>query len=71
MNPVRLYPKQPTKEEKLEEWLMSHANVIVPVLLVTLAILLVLLFASIFHILFGASATESGLWFNHHLNELI
>ena len=70
MNPVRLYPKQPTNEEKFEMWLMSHANVIVPILLVTLAILVVLVCVATFYVFFGTSATESGLWFNH-LKELI
>ena len=70
MNPVRLYPKQPTMEEKLEMWLMSHADVIVPILLITLAVLVVLVSVETFYVFFGTSATESGLWFNH-LKELV
>ena len=70
MNPVRLYPKQPTYEEKMENWLLSHADVIVPILLVTLAVLCVIVFIVSFYVFFGTSATESGMWFNH-FKELI
>ena len=46
---------------KLDDWAMRYAHIILPILLITLMILFVLLCYAII----GVSATDSGLQYNH------
>ena len=62
-NPPRLYPKTTPKED-METWLLNHAHIILPILLV----LLLLLFIGFCFAACGVSATDSGLRYNHFMD---
>jgi len=56
--PARLHKKE---EQNIEAWILSHANIFLPLCLVILVILLTLLVFTVT----GVSATESGVVYNH------
>ncbi|WP_406532476.1 hypothetical protein [Methanobrevibacter sp.] len=58
--PVRLYPKK-TIGEKIDDFALTYAHIIMPVAL----ILLMVLFVCLCYAIVGVSATESGVQYNH------
>lgn len=58
--PVRLH-KKVSRTEEMEAWILSHAYIFVPLLLV----LMVIMFVVVAYALIGVSATESGVTYNH------
>ena len=58
--PARLNKKASTND-KIEEWALAHAHIILPLCLVILFILFILLCYAIV----GVSATDSGVQYNH------
>ena len=61
MNPVRLQKVEEQKTSKFETWTLAHANIIVPILFV----LMMIMFVVVVYGIVGASATESGIQYNH------
>jgi len=60
MKPARLH-KQVAPEEEIEAWILAHAHIFLPVCFIILLLLCIwLCFAFV-----GASATDSGLTYNH------
>lgn len=57
-NPARLSKKE---DKSIEDWIIQHANIFVPICFVILFILFVCLCFAIT----GVSATESGNMYNH------
>ena len=59
--PVRLQKVEEHEVSRVEAWLLAHANIIVPILLV----LMMIMFVVVAYALVGVSATESGVQYNH------
>ena len=60
-NPVRLHKEENfTSMEKIDDWAIRHAHILLPLCIITLLVLFVLLCYS----LVGISATESGIEYN-------
>lgn len=65
--PVRLNKKtENTMWERIDAWALAHANILMPICIVTLLIL----FALLCYAIIGVSAVESGTVYNH-FNEVI
>lgn len=58
---MRRLEKQMSVEEKIDEWALAHAHIILPLCFIVLIILFVVLCFAIC----GVSATDSGVQYNH------
>lgn len=58
--PARLH-KKTTTNEKIDEWALNHAHIILPLAILALLIL----FAMLCYAIVGVSAVESGVQYNH------
>ena len=69
--PARLYKKNEDKNMKIGEWLLAHANIILPILIIVLIILIIGLCLSIMS-MGGTNMTmmDSGNYY-YHLKDVI
>ena len=58
--PVRLHKKVST-EERIDDWALNHAHIILPLCIIAFFILFILLMYAIV----GVSAVDSGTYYNH------
>lgn len=58
MTPARLNKK---KEDEMEEWILNHSHIFLPLAIIALIVLIILLIAA----MTGVSAVESGTYYNH------
>ena len=65
MTPARLNKKvNVTYEEKVEEWVLDHAHIFLPLCFIILIVLL----TALCYALVGVSATDSGNVYNHMMD---
>lgn len=59
--PASLYPKSESSTSRVEAWVLSHANLLMPLSI----LILLLLFCGLCYAIMGVSAVESGNYYNH------